>query len=340
MRTGGEHIDLIRILKHHVEQAGASMDQLLSMSGLERISIKSERAEKETEVVALLQSAIELTKDPALPLLLGRNFDIGTMGTFGFAVMSCADINAYLRLMTRYQKTVGVGPGWRVLDHDRNSEKGMLARMIVTLGSSEQRRIVSELIFSQFCTAIEFLINGPLDGAELHLNYAPPNHSIEYQRLISTPVKFNQPYCQLVLPRQLLNRHVRTANPASHVIFLQQCEELLRNLNKVENTSAAVRRILLQSADFPNISQVAESLHVSERTLRRRLNGESTSFRALTEEIKSTLAQEYLLKTDITVSEIAHLLKYTEAVNFRQAFMRWQGVTPAQYRHSDDFSLG
>ena len=340
MRTRGEQIDLIRILMHHVEQAGGSMDQLLSMSGLERISIKSERAQQETEVVAMLQSAIELTKDPALPLRLGRNFDIGNMGTFGFAVMSCADINACLRLMTRYQKTVGVGPGWRVLDQDHSPEKGMLVRMIITLGSSERRRIVSELIFSQFCTAIEFLISGPLDGAELHLNYPPPSHSIEYQRLISARVKFNRPYCQLLLPRQLLNRHVRTANPASHVIFLQQCEELLRNLNKVENTSAAVRRLLLQSADFPNICQVAESLHVSERTLRRRLNGESSSFRALTEEVKNTLAQEYLLNTDITVSEIAHLLNYTEAVNFRQAFVRWQGVTPRQYRHSEFSSLG
>jgi AraC-like DNA-binding protein len=101
----------------------------------------------------------------------------------------------------------------------------------------------------------------------------------------------------------------------------------------VENTSAAVRRLLLQSAgDFPNIREVAESLHVSERTLRRRLDGESNSFRAVTEEVKNTLAKEYLINTELTVSEIAHLLDYTETVNFRQAFVRWHGVTPSQYR--------
>ena len=105
-------------------------------------------------------------------------------------------------------------------------------------------------------------------------------------------VKFDQPYCQLLLPRQLLNRNARTANPAGHVVFLQQCEELLRSLNKVENTSAAVRRLLLQSAgDFPNIRQVAESLHVSERTLRRRLKDELNSFCAVTEEVKNTLPE-------------------------------------------------
>jgi AraC-like DNA-binding protein len=331
MRKGGARFDWIRHLALLVEQAGGSVDQLLSMSGLERIPVvgTGDRMKQETESLVMLQSAIELTKDPALPLHLGRHFDIGSLGSFGFAIMSCADINDCIRLMTRYQKTLGAGPAWQILDQDN----GIAVRTTITLGSSDQRRIVSELLFSQFCTTTEFLINGPLKGAELHLNYAAPHHSTEYQRVLSIPVKFDQPYCQLLLPRQLLNRHVRTANPAGHVVFLQQCEELLRNLNQVENTSAAVRRLLLQSAgDFPNIRQVAESLHVSERTLRRRLDGESNNFRAVTEEVKNTLAQEYLINTELTVSEIAHLLDYTETVNFRQAFVRWHGVTPSQYR--------
>jgi len=160
-----------------------------------------------------------------------------------------------------------------------------------------------------------------------------PKTSADYPRLLSLPVKFDQPYCQLLLTRQLLNRQVRTANPAGHVVFLRQCEEILQNLNQVENTSAAVRRLLLQSAgDFPTIRQVSESLHLSERTLRRRLDGESNSFRAVTEEVKNTLAQEYLMNTQLTVSEIAQLLGYTETVNFRQAFVRWYGVTPSDYR--------
>ena len=56
-------------------------------------------------------------------------------------------------------------------------------------------------------------------------------------------------------------------------------------------------------------------------------------WRAVTEEVKNTLAQEYLTNTQLTVAEIAQLLGYTETVNFRQAFVRWYGVTPGQYRH-------
>jgi AraC-like DNA-binding protein len=334
VKKRGDQIDLIGVLVPYLERAGGSLDQLLSMSGLDHVPARVEREQSEMAAVTMLRNAIELTKDPVLPLRLGRHFDIGNLGAYGFAIMSCADVEQCLRLMTRYQKTLGMGPRWQVLDQGHDPERGVLVRAVITLGSPDQLRLVLELVFSQFCRGLEFLIDGPLKGAELHLNYPPSDHANEYQRLLPVKVRFDQPHCQLLLPRKLLKRHVRTANAAGHVVFQQQCEELLRNLNKVEDTSAAVRRVLLHSAEFPGISQVAEILHVSERTLRRRLSGESKSFRGLTEQVKHTLAQEYLGNTHLTVPEIAHLLSYTEAVNFRQAFVRWQGVTPSQYRRT------
>jgi len=108
---------------------------------------------------------------------------------------------------------------------------------------------------------------------------------------------------------------------------------MLRGLDSVEKTTAAVRQQLMESAgEFLDIAQVAERLHVSERTLRRRLEAESTSFRATFEEIRDLLAREYLVETELTVAEIAHLLDYAETVNFRRAFVRWNGVTPSEYR--------
>ena len=62
----------------------------------------------------------------------------------------------------------------------------------------------------------------------------------------------------------------------------------------MENTSAAVRRLLIHSAGaFLNISEVADQLHVTERTLRRRLIDEATNFRTSFDEIRNVLAQNY-----------------------------------------------
>jgi AraC-like DNA-binding protein len=108
---------------------------------------------------------------------------------------------------------------------------------------------------------------------------------------------------------------------------------MLRSLTTGEKVTTEVRRLLLQSAgDFLDISKIAEHLNMSERTLRRKLNTESVSFRVLFDEVRDLLAKEYLTKTNLTVADIAHLLSYSETVNFRRAFVRWNGMTPSKYR--------
>ena len=325
------HFEFLKQLTRVIEQAGSSMEQVLALSELkDSPSIgSSERVKQESDAVVMLQSAIELTQNPALPLHLGRFFDVTALGSYGFAIMSCTDLGSCMRIMRRYQTTLGAGPRWRILDHG-----AVLAiRTSIALGSPDQRRVVSELVFSQLCSSAEFLINDRLSGAELHLCYAAPRHATEYEQLLSIPVTFDQPHNQLLLPKALLSSPVRTANRNGHEVFLQQCEKMLQGRNKIENTSAAVRRLLLQSAgEFPCVRQTAQHLHLSERTLRRRLDAEGSTFRAIKEEVKNILALKYLANTQLTIAEVASLLDYTEAVNFRQAFLRWHGITPIQYR--------
>ena len=135
------------------------------------------------------------------------------------------------------------------------------------------------------------------------------------------------------MSEEILEAPLKYTNPAEHVIFQQLCEEMLRGLNRIENTSAAVRRLLIQSAgNFPNIDQVANKLHMSKSTLGRRLENESSSFRTIFDEVKNLLAKEYLTNTELTVADIAHLLDYTDTANFRRAFVRWNKVTPSEFR--------
>ena len=121
-----------------------------------------------------------------------------------------------------------------------------------------------------------------------------------------------------------------------HVIYEEQCEKLLRDLNKIDNFSAAVRRILLQAGgDLPDIKEVAFKLHISESNLRRRLKDESSSYRIICDEVRDVLSKKYLTTTNLTISDIAMLLNYSEAASFRRAFVRWNKITPNDYRHSN-----
>ena len=322
-------LDFLTPLFAELESANISPDQLYAATKLPATPSGASKAEvQELGGLLLLQAAVELTGDTGLPFRLGQQIDVTNSGIFGFALMSCPTLREALQLMLRYGKILGPAPSWDLFDKD----EGLVLRIKWPLGSAAQQ-LRTELVYSLVCSTGAFLVNGPLEGAEIQLNYPEPSHSACYRGQGMVPVVFGMEHCQILLPEQVLNKRVRTANPAGHVVFMQQCEEMLRGLNRVENTAAVVRRLLIQSAGaFPNISKVAEDLHISERTLRRRLKGDSTSFRIICDEIKNTLAREYLANTDLSLAEIAQLLDYTETVNFLRAFVRWNGVTPSQFR--------
>lgn len=322
--------DVFKQLLCELEKAGVTPDQLLSRCHSLGIAdpASGQAAFAGPDALVLLETALELTGDPCLAIRLGQGVGIESYGTFGFALMSCTNLRDSISILLRYGK-VFFQPSYTSHDH----EGGLLVRMQLALGTPAQQQLIAELCFSQLSNVGSSLYRGRLEGAELQLNYPEPPHSDCYRTALNAAVKFDCEYNQLFLPAQVLDLPVRTANPSEHVVFHQQCEEMLRGLKSADKTTTTVRRLLIQSAGgFPDIAQVAERLYISERTLRRRLEAESTSFRTTFEEIRDLLAREYLVKTELTIAEIAHLLDYAETVNFRRAFVRWNSVTPSQYR--------
>jgi AraC-like DNA-binding protein len=334
MKVNRVQRDLFRALLLELESAGVRPEQLFSKPRLQGVTVSSagEALLAGDEGLLLLERAVKLTGDPTLAVRLGQQIGITSYGTFGFALMSCANLREAVALLLRYGQ-VFFQPRWTSHEY----EGGLLLRANINLGTAAQRQLLTELSFSAFSTVGSALHRNNTQGAEIHLSYSRPAHSAcyksAYKSALREPVTFDCEHSQLFLPAEVLDTPVRTANAFKHVVFHQQCEEMLRGLNSAAKVTADVRRLLIESAgEFFDIAHVAESLHVSERTLRRRLEAESTSFRATVEEVRDLLAREYLTNTRLTVAEIAHLLDYSETQNFRRAFARWNSVTPSEYR--------
>ncbi|MFT6310402.1 MAG: AraC-like DNA-binding protein [Porticoccus sp.] len=96
-----------------------------------------------------------------------------------------------------------------------------------------------------------------------------------------------------------------------------------------------MQQILLQAgSEFPNSARVAQLLHVSESTLQRHLSKEGNRFQSLLDQVRYRLAGEYLEGTNLPVAEIACLLGFRDAANFRRSFKRWSGTTPSLVRQA------
>jgi len=98
-------------------------------------------------------------------------------------------------------------------------------------------------------------------------------------------------------------------------------------------TAARVRARLLERLDAkPTAAKVAAELHMEERTLRRHLTAEGTSFSELLDEVHETLATQLLCIPSLSIEEIARRLGYADGPAFTRAFRRWSGQTPSAWR--------
>ena len=83
---------------------------------------------------------------------------------------------------------------------------------------------------------------------------------------------------------------------------------------------------------MPSFEQVADRLHMSTSTLRRRLMEENTTYQQLKDECREAAAIEYLVQRQLKIHEIATLLGFSEAASFVRSFRNWTGMSPKEYR--------
>jgi two-component system LytT family response regulator len=108
----------------------------------------------------------------------------------------------------------------------------------------------------------------------------------------------------------------------------------IRARSAVETTSESLRRLLEQElcGGNPTLPHMATRLHMSARTLHRRLDEEGTAFRQVVDEVRRELAERHLRERVLPIGEIGFLLGFSESSAFHRAFKRWTGWRPLAYR--------
>ncbi len=117
-------------------------------------------------------------------------------------------------------------------------------------------------------------------------------------------------------------------------------EALARQTGRSESPLDQVSGLVAEELQrgVPTLATIARRLAVGERTLRRRLQDEGTTFRELLEETRARLARAYICDRRLPLSEVAFLLGFSEPSAFHRAFKRWTGETPAAYRARETVS--
>ena len=155
-----------------------------------------------------------------------------------------------------------------------------------------------------------------------------PGTADHYTEVFGFEPEFGAAQNTLTLDPSVAEERLPQADEHTTATAQAQCRELLDQHRARAGVAGQVRDLLIgRLRQPPTAAEVATTLNLSARTLRRRLAAEDTSVRALVDEVRAGLAAEFLLSGSLTVAEIAERLGYLEVSSFSQAFRRWHGVS-------------
>lgn len=279
--------------------------------------------------ISLWSAAGQLTKDTNLGLHVAAGIRPGIYGALDYAVRTCETLGDGLRRLALYHRFLHDVAETRLrVERDR----AILSHHLPLPGGAP--RAVSEcvaagwLLASRQATGLNF---APL---EVRFPHCAPDDISEHRRLFGCTLQFGWERTELVFARELLNTPLVKADPALQAILEAQVVAVIEKLPKGEATTDAVRRQLASELGKgqPSLEQIAPRLHMSSRTLRRRLDEEGTSFRQILGEVRRELASRHLTEGRLAIGEIAFILGFSEPSAFHRAFKQWTGHAPHAYR--------
>lgn len=268
--------------------------------------------------------------DSALGLHVGAAMHIGTHGLFGHALMSCRTLKQAAGILMRHNPLAGGSSRSELTFEGGNA----ILTFEPPFKVPDAPDLLTDVFFAAAITAIRELTGSDMIPGTLELSSNPAEQQAYREILRVEAVSFGHTVNRLIGPAGTLNIPLRfSAGVVTADAYLRQCETLLRRMQSAGGYESNVRRVLLSSrGHFPSAPEIAKALHVSERTLRRRLETESTSYQAIVNDVRNHLARQYLAETALSVAEVGVLIGFEDLANFRQAFRKWNGMTPAQFR--------
>ncbi len=280
-------------------------------------------------LVALYQAIVDSKPGDDFFLRGADRFTLADYGILGYAMMSAADVGKAINIAMKYYETAG--PLCEMSFRTENGNAFLEVHNSFRLTHAVFRSVVEDLV-SGFRPLLTQLTGRRIDPLWLDLAFGSPADPEVHRRYLGTDLRYNAPLTRYVLPEAALALPVLQANEDAAQLLERSCQSLLEEIAASSTVSNQLRQKLLARGVTMSAADAARELNLSERTLRRRLSSEGTSFQMLLDQVRLRLAEDYLRSTDLSVQQIGELLGFTEATNFRRAFVRWSGRSPKQMR--------
>jgi AraC-like DNA-binding protein len=325
-------VHYIRHIAQQIGQMGVDVDAWLAQSQLsERQLNDPSLAIAYPTFQRLVLDAMSLSREPALGLLVGERLVANSHGIVGYAALSSGTLRQALELMERYAP---LRSSLLSISHTLHPGEVRI-RFAPTRPMGDIERPVLEAVILSIKNVVDTMFMGACPMSMVAFPFDAPDYAGLARDLFRCDVEYGQSWAGAAAPDEILDVPLKMADPEAFRDAALICQRELDKLTANESVAARVRRLLLEKQNgFPSLQVAARLLHVTPRTLHRRLLEEDTSFHVILEDVRRTLAVEHVKSGRFSLEEIAYMLGYSDLANFRRAFKRWEAVPPSAYRPS------
>jgi AraC-like DNA-binding protein len=325
-------------IKHTLEvlrTQGVDVQPLLDKHTIDEAALDGEEdLISQARYSQLLDEVIRRYPVPGLGLLDGRGVNLLDHGLLGYAMFASASLGKAIERHSKYQDVIGAVLHTALIIEDDKAHLRVVSIARPDMVNTEAKlHYELERLFTQWAEI------GPAIGCDRHwfssveLTYPAPGYKAMYRDALGEPVLFGREYNQMNFPAALLQQPLSFANEQAASLCEQQCAALLGELQQAEGVVGEIRRLLANSPGrYPSIEDAAGTLAMGERTLRRRLVVEDTTYKQVLLDFRMELAAGYLCGREMSIQEVAYVTGYADPSNFHRTFSRYHGMTPNAYR--------
>jgi AraC-like DNA-binding protein len=306
---------------------------VLEGTGLTLDDLKKPETRLPIDVCAtLVERARRLTGEPALAFWMGLHMRPSWHGFLGFAAMTASTPREAIEIAERFCLTRTSAFG--IACYVEGDVASLVLEERVPLGALREFVVITLLVgIAQIARDVT---GQPIRGIA-ECAFPAPAYAMA---LLSRPgadaagtMVFGKPAHRLVFDASVLDLPLRGADPAAMQLARAQCDRELAAIAETSGFVGHVRSVVATGVEgTPSLEEVAHRMHVSPRTLKRRLATHGASFSAVVEEVRHQRALLLLDDQRLALAEVADRLGYSDVANFTRAFRRWTGQTPAAFR--------
>lgn len=270
--------------------------------------------------------------DPAVPFQVAQTVRMEDLHVMGFAVMTATDGREAFRRAVRYARLLGNSACWQLLESEPHS--------IVRFDHPPEprprlgRRAAIEMALAEFVHCSRTCGGKDYTPIRVSFCHKQPPDIRPHREFFRCPVEFGAAHDEFVIANEVFEGAPLDANPDLALFFRDYAERLLQERTIEPSLPDRVRDEIARElpSGQPTLAYVARRLAMSERSLRRYLTAENTSFSELLSEVRFAQARSLLHTSEVSMSEIAYLLGFSNVSAFSRAFKKWCGAAPSEFR--------